>query len=67
MWAIARLMPGGKKPVRTDPASNIKPDKAKSTEKIDGAVAMIMALDRCIRNEGVSEKSVYDARGLVVL
>jgi phage terminase large subunit-like protein len=38
--------------VRTDPAGNIKPDKEKSTEKIDGAVAMIMALDRAIRNEG---------------
>ena len=37
--------------VRTDPAGNIKPDKAKSTEKIDGAVALIMALDRAIRNE----------------
>jgi len=33
-------------------------------EKIDGAVAMIMALDRCIRNKGVSEKSVYDERGV---
>ena len=49
--------------IRTDPAGNIKPDKAKSTEKIDGAVAMIMA-DRCIRNAGVSkDKSVYDERG----
>ena len=38
--------------VRTDPAGNIKPDKEKSTEKIDGAVALIMALDRAIRNEG---------------
>ncbi len=53
--------------IRTDPAGNIKPDKAKSTEKIDGAVALIMALDRCIRNEGVSERSVYDERGLLVL
>ncbi len=53
--------------IRTDPAGNIKPDKAKSTEKIDGAVAMIMALERCIRNAGVSkDKSVYDERGLVV-
>lgn len=51
--------------IRTDPAGNIKPDKAKSTEKIDGAVALIMALDRCIRNEGVSDKSVYDERGLL--
>jgi len=30
--------------VRTDPAGNIKPDKEKSTERIDGAVALIMAL-----------------------
>ena len=35
--------------IRTDPAGNIKPDKEKSTEKIDGAVATIMALDRAIR------------------
>ena len=38
--------------VDTDPAGNIKPTKAKSPEKIDGIVAAIMALDRCIRNEG---------------
>jgi phage terminase large subunit-like protein len=51
--------------VRTDPAGNIKPDKEKSTEKIDGAVAMIMALDRAIRNE--NRESVYDERGILVL
>jgi len=51
--------------VRTDPAGNIKPDKEKSTEKIDGAVALIMALDRAIRNEG-SGGSVYDDRGILV-
>src|SRR5574344_239309 len=37
--------------VRTDPAGNIKADKEKSTERIDGAVATIMALDRAIRNK----------------
>jgi len=52
--------------VRTDPAGNIKPDKEKSTEKIDGAVALIMALDRAIRNKGNSG-SVYDERGIIVL
>lgn len=51
--------------VRTDPAGNIKPDKEKSTEKIDGAVATIMALDRAIRRSGTSD-SVYDDRGLIV-
>ena len=30
--------------VRTDPAGNIKPDKAKSHEKIDGIVSAIMAI-----------------------
>lgn len=53
--------------IRTDPAGNIKPDKEKSTEKIDGAVATIMALDRAIRNEGEELESVYDNRGLLIL
>lgn len=52
--------------VKTDPAGDIKPDKEKSTEKVDGAVALIMALDRCIRNQG-SCGSVYDDRGILVL
>ena len=52
--------------VRTDPAGNIKPDKEKSTEKIDGAVATVMALDRAIRNEGNSGGSVYDDRGILI-
>lgn len=51
--------------VRTDPAGNIKPDKEKSTEKIDGAVAAVMALDRAIRNGG-SSGSVYDDGGILV-
>lgn len=51
--------------VRTDPAGNIKMDKQKSTEKIDAAVATVMALDRAIRHEG-SNESVYDTRGLIV-
>lgn len=45
---------------------NIKPDKEKSTEKIDGAVAMIMALDRAIRCGCVSDESVYDMREMLV-
>jgi phage terminase large subunit-like protein len=36
--------------VRLDPAGNVKPDKEKSTEKIDGMVALIMALDRATRH-----------------
>ena len=53
--------------IRTDPAGNIKPDKEKNTERIDGAVATIMALDRALRNEGQRASSVYDDRGLLVL
>ncbi|MDW7658128.1 MAG: terminase TerL endonuclease subunit, partial [Bacillota bacterium] len=53
--------------VRTDPAGNIKPDKEKSTERIDGAVATIMALDRAIRNGGGPVGSVYDERGLLLI
>ena len=34
--------------IRTDPAGNVKADKEKSTEKIDGAVATIIGLDRAI-------------------
>ena len=52
--------------IRTDPAGNIKADKEKSTEKIDGAVAAIMGLDRAIRCGNVSSESVYDTRGLIV-
>lgn len=53
--------------IRTDPAGNIKADKEKSTEKIDGAVATIMALDRAIRCGGDEGSSVYDGRGLLIL
>ena len=47
--------------VRQDPASNVKPDKEKSTEKIDGVVAMIMGLDRALRH--LSPESTYEPDG----
>lgn len=53
--------------IRTDPAGNIKADKEKSTEKIDGAVATIMALDRAIRCGNDSGDSIYDSREMLVL
>lgn len=49
-----------------DPAGNIKPTKAKSIEKIDGIVALIMATGRAILNEG-NTSSVYDERGIFVI
>jgi phage terminase large subunit-like protein len=48
--------------VRQDPAGNMKIDKAKSTERVDGMVALVMALDRALRNG--SKKSVYETRGV---
>ena len=54
--------------IKTDPAGNVKPDKEKSTEKIDGAVATIMALDRALRHGGDGDgASIYDERGLLIL
>ena len=45
--------------IKTDPAGNIKPDKEKITEKIDGVVALIMAIGRAMLRKG-PEKSIYD-------
>lgn len=53
--------------VKTDPAGNIKMDKEKSEERIDGAVALVMALDRAIRHEESRTDSVYNDRGIIVL
>jgi len=54
--------------IKRDPAVNIKMDKEKSTEKIDGAVATVMALNLAIRcGGGEVESSVYDEREVLVL
>ena len=52
--------------VRTDPAGNLKIDKEKSTEKVDGTVALVMALDRAMKNLNGGD-SVYNHRGLLIL
>lgn len=48
-----------------DPAGNIKPNKAKSTERIDGIVAGIMALGLAVTQD--TGDSVYEERGVLVL
>lgn len=53
--------------IRADPAGNVKADKEKSTEKIDGAVATIMGLDRAIRCGNNTGASVYDDRGILFI
>lgn len=50
-----------------DAAGNVKPDKKKSREKIDGIVSTVMGLDRLVRNAGQKKESVYAQRGLRVL
>ena len=51
----------------SDPAGNLKPDKGKSSEKIDGVVALLMALQRAAVASGDGGESVYATRGLRML
>ncbi len=47
----------------TDAAGNVKPSKAKSTERIDGVVALVMAIGRAmLRSDGLT--SCYESQGL---
>lgn len=60
-WCIDNAM------VKTDPAGNIKIDKEKSTERVDLAIALVMALDRASRSTENNSESVYDMRGLLTI
>ena len=51
--------------VRTDPAGNLKPDKEKSRQKIDGMVALIMAISRAVIDG--SGRSVYEDEGIIAI
>lgn len=53
--------------IKQDEAGNIKPAKNKSQEKIDGVVAVIMALGRLMVHEDVDATSVYEDRGFLTL
>ena len=52
--------------VQEDETARLKPNKKKSTEKIDGIVALIMALGRMIADEG-EKKSKYEDAELVTV
>lgn len=56
-WCIANAV------VTSDAAGNIKPDKEKATGKIDGVVAVIMAMSRLI----VDSENAYKDRGFLSL
>ena len=60
-WMLASTL------VKTDPAGNIKPDKEKSTQKIDGIVASIMALGEWMTAQANDESNPYENRGLLSL
>ena len=53
-WCMSNVI------LKMDPAGNIKPDKAKSRERIDIVVAALMALEECSKNNlsaGIGEVS----------
>jgi phage terminase large subunit-like protein len=45
--------------IQSDPAGNRKPDKLKSTGRIDGCVALMMALNGATTQEGPDEDSIF--------
>jgi phage terminase large subunit-like protein len=60
-WAAANVV------VRQDPAGNLKPDKAKSTERIDPIVALVTALSRALVAPADDLDRVLARRGVVVV
>lgn len=59
-WMVGNVV------VKKDDAENVKFSKAKAGDKIDGVVAMIMALGEkmTVENSDVSKTSAYEERGL---
>lgn len=52
--------------VDIDPAENIKPNKKKSRHKIDGIVALVMAVGRITAGQNAPESN-YKRRGVIVI
>ena len=50
--------------LQTDPAGNIKINKQKSSEKVDGMVALVMSIGEMMTDESEGD-SVYDERGIL--
>jgi phage terminase large subunit-like protein len=53
--------------VAMDPAGNVKPDKANAGDKIDGVVALIMALARATAAREAEGTSAYEDEGLMIV
>jgi phage terminase large subunit-like protein len=45
--------------IQSDPSGGRKPDKLKSTGRIDGCVALMMALNGATTQEGPDEDSIF--------
>ena len=52
---------------KTDPARNIKPDKEKSVQKIDGILAGDMALGEWMIKQADDDNNPYNNRGMLSL
>lgn len=53
--------------LETNAAGDIRPSKAKSSEKIDGVVALVMSLGRAMVWNPERQQSVYERRGILAL
>lgn len=52
-WMMSNIM------LRTDPAGNVKIDKAKSGDKVDGPVSIVMALGTCMQDAAKEKESDF--------
>lgn len=58
-WAMSNVI------CKEDPAGNIKPDKSKTTFRIDPAVALVNSHVRAMVHKLKRTKSIYEERGIV--
>jgi phage terminase large subunit-like protein len=59
-WCVDNLA------VTEDPAGNVKPDKAKSGEKIDGVAALVTAMSEAVADGERNTRSAYEDHGLLI-
>src|SRR4051794_31361873 len=52
--------------VRQDPAGHIKPDRERSSERIDGILALVNVLGRMLLRSS-DERVIYEDRGLLII
>lgn len=57
-WMVGNVVP------KEDSDERRKPDRSKSADKIDGVVAMLMALGRAIQEEQINTTSIYSSQGI---